>query len=63
MECWLSLHSRIVNKPKLLKILRVTRKDDSYHVAILAHHKCGAGAALTLPYCSRYDRTNYGLNA
>jgi hypothetical protein len=39
MDCWLSLHSRVVKKPELLEILRVTRKDDGYHVAILAHHK------------------------
>jgi hypothetical protein len=39
MECWLSLHSRVVKTPELLEILRVTRKDDGYHVAILAHYK------------------------
>ena len=39
MDCWLSLHSRVVQKPELLEILRVTRKDEGYHVAILAHYK------------------------
>jgi hypothetical protein len=39
LECWLHLETRIQSKPGLLEILRVTRRGDGYHVALLAHYK------------------------
>ena len=39
MECWLPLKAEIRAESAYFNCLRVMRKEDGYHVAVMAHHQ------------------------